>query len=280
MKYNKFIMKCAVTSDVHYGYDENSRKVHEKYWAKLAAEGIETLFVVGDLGSTKLNDFKRCLRVMRKYLPTQKIIICCGNHDYWDRRFAGHKLAGLKGPAFLQGRRKLSARQQPQSYALTRMCHQKWCRENNVILLDGTSHDLSDKLIVLGFQGWYNNPNPPTNDAKYMPEYIESAPFHHYLTHKAHRDLDAILNIPTEGKTVICLTHFPPFSNRFGENFTANKRYLNFIAEKSDYLFVGHSHRACDFTVNGCRVINAGCGGDPKYHGYNHPQYVILNIEA
>jgi hypothetical protein len=116
-----------------------------------------------------------------------------------------------------------------------------------------------------------------------------------YLKNEAYKQLDLCLRSVSDfesGVKSVCVTHMPFHSKdeRYLP-FCSNPRYLDFIAEKFDYLFVGHSHQNEDFVYvcespddsgtlkrNYLRIINAGTNFDKISGGYNKPNFVIVDI--
>jgi predicted phosphodiesterase len=273
--------KCALISDTHAGFDKSTIQIHEKFFRKLASENIDVLFWAGDIGSSKQSDVESSFKLARKSLPGVKIVLIFGNHDWWNGR--PDKLPWKQDIdlyshiGFYRARNRLPVRLRPQPYGMMVENHKKWATENDIILLDGDSYNLSENIVVLGMMGWYKETNVQvlgTNDYKYMPEKIQDVPVHMYLSYKAEKDLEKLLYTDTEGKTVVFITHFPPFTEDPAyEKYCANPKFMDFMTEKADYLLVGHSHKACDFIHNDCRVMN--CGSD-----YNKPKYIIFEIEG
>jgi predicted phosphodiesterase len=283
-------LKCAVMSDIHFGYTDKTFQILENFLKKLSTEKIDVLFIAGDVISSKQNEFERVFKLIRRFLPLTKILYTEGNHDRWNGSppkmpWDDKPLLGVNYNVFYNVRRKVNPYRQPKSYAIMRLDHEKIFNQFNIIHLDGNSHDLGEHIVALGFDGWYNEVNLNylgTNDYKYLPEMIESAPVHVYLRNKAEKDLDKLLSVPTDGKTVVFMTHFPPFSESADYlRMCANPKFMDFICEKSNFFLVGHSHRQCDFIHKGCRVINAGIDDtlpDPKRR-YDKPRYVVFEIE-
>ena len=284
--------KCALISDNHLGYTKNTFRILEIFFEKLAKENIDILFIAGDEISHNQDQFERFYKLVRKFLPDIKIYSTKGNHSLWHKNGTLPSMPWDSDPFisvdynfFYRTRGRLPSYKQPMSYGRMKIAHDEVYKKYNIIHLDGTSHELTENIVVMGFDGWYNEVNLAklgTNDYRYMPEMIESAPSHVYLRNKAEKDLEKLLDTPTEGKTVIMMTHFPPFSDRGDEVWNANPRFMNFITEKCDYLFVGHSHRQCDFVENGCRVINAGID-ETVLHlkgRYDKPRYVVFELEG
>jgi predicted phosphodiesterase len=274
-------LKCALVSDSHYGFDKNTHKIHEKFWKKLAQENIDVLFWAGDIGSSKPENVHKSMVMARQYLPNVTILVNFGNHCYWSGRpdklpwKQDISLYSYRG--FYDARAKLPPRKRPMHYGQILESHKKVAQENNIVILDGDSFNLTENIVVLGFMGWYKETklgDLSTKDYKYLPENVEGVPIHVYLSYKAEKDLEKLLNVPVEGKTVIFMTHFPPFTESPEYlKYCANPAFMPIMTNHADYLLVGHSHRACDYMENDCRVLN--CGSD-----YNDPKYKIFEVDA
>ena len=282
-------LKCAKVSDSHFGVSKNTEKFHEKFWNELAKENIDILFWAGDLISHKQSQLERTVAQARRILGNKiKVLACEGNHDKWrDEYFK----AGSKAPPasdiytyyrYRQAQLRRQIYDKPQSWNEMIESHKDIYAKYNIIHLDGTSYDINDKVTAIGYDGWYADANVTTlgtNDYKFLPEMIETAPAHIYLRYKAEKDLDKILNIDTEGKIVVGMTHMPPFSNTepvvdpgVVPKWNANPTFLKLLTDKCDYFLVGHNHKALDVVFNDCRIINSGSD-------YEKPKYTIFEIE-
>lgn len=252
--------KIAVTTDTHYGFDKSTRKIHEKFWAKLGKEiveqSVDVLVISGDIISHKQEQWDKLLALVRTHIHIP-IVIVRGNHDFWDH----------------EGRHnRYCSRYKKVGWIELNQEHKAVFEKYKIHHLEGNPFVVGD-VIILGFDGWYHEINPPTNDMEQMIPYINSTPTHLFLSHKAHQDFEAVLSHDIEPyRAAVCVTHFPPFSDdpRY-QVFCANPRYYSFMTEKFDVLIVGHSHKQHDFVEDGCRVINAGSH-------YNKPRHVIFEI--
>jgi predicted phosphodiesterase len=272
------VLKCALISDTHYGYDKNTRRVHERFFEGLSEENLDVLFWAGDIGSSKPEHVEKSFAMARRYLPNVQIIAVLGNHDLW----SGKPYAippsedTFSYRSFYTARSKLPITKKPLRYPYLLERINKAALQNGIELLDAGEWWISGKVVVLGMGGWYKECNLAalqTNDYKFLPETIDGAPTHVYLSYKAERDLGKLLDVDPEEATVVMLTHFPPFTEHpVYERYCANLKFMDFMTEKADYLLVGHSHKECDFVHNGCRVLN--CGSD-----YNKPKYKLFEIE-
>lgn len=273
-------MRVLVTTDTHYGFDHNTHKVHQKFIKKIRQEcenqNIDAVIHCGDWIATEQGELPRTFKMFREGLGDIPILGVEGNHCLWDYSFRARRKKMKKFPSGMPLIQMLEQ-------------HKLWAAEYSIHLLENTPyyHSASETLIM-GFNGWYMSLSPPTNDATYMPLFVESAPSTQYLSHKAHKDLDNLLltvdSYPLSAKKKVCVSHFP-FHSKDPKylNMCANPSYLEFIAEKFDYLFVGHSHQTEDFihtsdSGHSIRVVNPGTKFDLKYHGYNNPNYVIIDL--
>lgn len=202
-------MLAALTSDTHYGYSKKTHEIHEKFWQQLASEKLDVLFHAGDIGSYAQDQVQRSLYQMRKYLPNIPILVSEGNHDLWDTTLKMLR----SNPDDLDRDDYRASRRYKKRYPQLRLNHQLWYKETGIVHLDGGHYDLTPEIVVVGFDGWYHVTDPrerSTKDDIAICEMIESAPAMIYLREKAYKDLEKVLNHPTDGKTVIGMTHMPP----------------------------------------------------------------------
>lgn len=238
-------MKIILTSDLHFGLDHRTGNKHARFWSKVAAEDPDVLCIAGDIASHKQDQVEKCFKHIRRWLPTVPIFVVWGNHDFWG--------TGKNFPDLVRDRMKFNQGE--------RIRH-----------LNGDFVDIvvkNKKVRLCGFDGWYADPNPPTNDKIRIPGGEESFQI---LKDKAKVDYEKVMRIDTKSvEYALCMTHFPPFAEREYHSLCANQYYFQPLTEKFDYLFVGHSHQDNDFVVNGCRVLNAGSD-------YNKPKYKVVKL--
>lgn len=253
-------VKLVKTSDVHEGHTNNTIKIHEKFFAKLAEEyakpdGPDALILAGDLVSHKQKSLKVLFRLLRNALPHIPVIACFGNHDWWDEgKYVGGK-----------GHRKYS-------YKDLVAMHDEALGEYNIHYVGNGPYVIRDVAIV-GFDGWYWHLDPPTNDKAWMDWQWEGMDPFAFMNRKAFFEFDALMQMDTSPyRAVVGVTHFPPFTDQERYYiYCANRNLLPLMTEKWDVLCVGHSHKFCDFEENGCRVINAGSD-------YDNPNYVVFEV--
>jgi len=250
-------MKIALTSDLHYGYFGNTSNKIARFVKKLAAEEVDLLIIAGDIATVSQHQFKRCMEEIRAGL-TCEIIYVRGNHDFWDRV---HKKDPESGTRNLQ---QIYDYHKAITYPLS-ITH----------LDDGPFRYDSGRVEVYGFDGWYAEYNPHTNDASNMPKQHESCPVPAYLVGKAWKDFGKILDEVKEStaETKILVTHHNIYVDpKYGVN--SHNGILKFYPETKenfDILCCGHTHQHKDYYDDNLRVLN--CGSD-----YNDPKYIIFNV--
>jgi predicted phosphodiesterase len=264
-------MKLAITTDTHYGFDARTHKIHEKFLAKVKEtcdlEKVDALIHSGDWIANNQHQLPRTWKMFRKFLGDLPILTVLGNHDFWQQEVWNSKKSFYKKDKITNIPDMVEQ-------------HYEWASENKIHLLQGNPY-IKDDVAFYGFNGWYNHPNPPTNDAINMCKMYETAPTGLYFSYQANKELEKIL-IDVDQHTIkkkVCVTHFPPYSkNPNYEIYCANTSYLDFISEKFDLLIVGHSHQTEDWISNSCRVVNAGTNFDKFSGGYNKPNFLIIDI--
>lgn len=236
-------MKCVLISDTHYS--ELSTPGNLRVLQELEMDPPEVLFHAGDWISTCQSELEQILSLYDVYLPNTRIIAVRGNHDFWDGQFKYPTLDELLDS------------------------HVRLFAQYGVELLQGNWIELAPGISVGGFDGWYGDPFPPTNDVYYMPRDTE---VHDRFARRAGTQLHRLLDNPPAGIR-IGLTHFPAFSEspRY-LNLCANTNYHAPLVENLDFLLLGHSHQRVDQFEGRCRILNAGSDyGKPRYIRFDVP---------
>jgi len=240
--------KIILTSDIHYEcLGHSTRKVLEKFFIKIKKENPDILILAGDIISHKQKQFKRALKLIRLNLPNIPILLVRGNHDFWNT----------------QDRKKIY---DYMSMEKIFEYHERMFKEFNIQHLS-TPYE-SDNFAIVGFDGWYGLPDPPSSDEDNIPHIIDDQLFNNYFHKIAQKELDKILYYNQKGKKLVVVTHFD-FNNH---PMSANMSWFQLLMNKCDILCVGHSHKKKDITVqNHKRILN--CGSD-----YNDPKYLIFYL--
>lgn len=80
-------MKICFTSDLHHGFDNNTYRIHEKFFAKMAFEDFDVLILAGDLCSHQQRNLESLFAMIRKHLPETcilAVILWAGSLFQWD----------------------------------------------------------------------------------------------------------------------------------------------------------------------------------------------------
>jgi predicted phosphodiesterase len=290
-------MKIAITTDTHYGHDHRTHKIHEKFLKDLKnscdENRVDAVIHSGDWISCNQHQLPRTFKMFRDALGDLPILGVLGNHDFWDFDYWGVPIA----------KRRWAKHPAGMSHAHMVLQHMEWAKDYNIHLLQKNPFRFdafgSNDTVIMGYNGWYNDPMPMTNDSKYMASMYESCPLGVYLKNEAYKNLfwclDEVDCVKSENKNVkkVLVTHMPYHSkNKKYLNFCANPRYLDFVSEKFDCLIVGHSHQTEDFIhtceisrdscdkieKNDIRIVNAGTYFDNISGGYNKPKFLIIDI--
>lgn len=172
------------------------------------------------------------------------------------------------------------------SYEQMKSQQREWFEELNVHYLQDSEFIYKDEVVFYGYDGWYRDLNPPSNDKYWMPPFAKMCPINQYLNYRATKTLDAIL-MSAEGMKrlkpnlkFVCATHHSLTPYRGGaDTMNGDPRHLDFLSENFDLVLNGHSHQEVDQiheyvfgnTVHSCRVVNAGSD-------YDKPKYKIIEI--
>lgn len=250
-------MKFTLTSDTHYGMTHKTHIIHEKFLRNLHEEivnnGSKALIHAGDWNCNKQDQFQRTLVMFRKWLPNISIIAVRGNHCLWDYN---------KVPA-----RK---RQWGELQAL----HTQWFKDAGIHHLENDGPYIIDNTIIVGWDGWYHDINPPTNDAGQMIGNVNGVPTHLFHNQRAFHAFDKITKMDLSSyDKAIAVTHMPPWSdNPFDQSHSSNPAFLPIVKDMFDVFCTGHSHRYRNKIENDCLLLN--CGSD-----YDKPKWLTFDTE-
>ena len=244
-----------LTSDLHYGFDNRNKEIIKRFLQRINKEKWDFMIIAGDIMSDKPQQFREFFELLRTY-TTRDVFVVYGNHDYWDRFVTG-ELPEIE-----------------EWYEKTQKEKKEICDEFEIhYLQDSPCH--YNEVSIYGFDGWYGNEFPPTNDVDHI-KVKGIHRLHKFMMDQAHKSMIKILGRPTPNNKVILVTHFPTFPSKncfFNnqEDFSGSYAYHNFITSFADIYCVGHSHRRENFVDRGCLVLNSGSD-------YNNPNYKLFNV--
>ena len=281
-------MKFAKVTDTHYGFNHKTHKIHMKLLKELAhlceKEKVEGLIHCGDWATTKQNEVQRSWKMFREYLGDLPIYTVMGNHCHWDYPTYGVHISKRKD--WKNGK----------PYGAMESDWEQWAGEYDISLMENHGPVVipEKNIAIYGFNGWYDQIPPNTNDSAYMPKSHHGAPIDQFLRWKAQKKLDewmehaAEVKIRYPGIKCLLMTHHGSYNfEKQWEFMSANLRWMEFIAQEFDYYCCGHSHKQSDFIYKSpdgyhMRCINAGsCDIKVKQlgHRYNAPVIKIFDTE-
>jgi predicted phosphohydrolase len=248
-------MRIALISDTHVGITtEGQLKV---MFRELAKESFDVLIHCGDYGGTFEGGrcVKRTVKMMRDYFPNCSIISTIGNHDFWT------KAASSK--AFLDNMSLI----------------EEVFASSNIDYIDLAGPlKLNDSTWLIGSSGWYQSPNPPTNDKNFLP-YGYDGDTNRWLLRRAERllfdQLDTLRTLwnPDKDK-LIFMSHFPvintgdDYKGEFAD-FSWSEHIGEILQEEfgCKHFLNGHAHQRHE------GPLRYESGSD-----YYKPKYLILEV--
>lgn len=256
-------MKIALTTDLHYGYSMNTYITLSNYFKKnlLQLKESELMVISGDLIASKQESFPQLFKLLRHYYHYDKeILIVRGNHDYWDYENK-HNYDAYK---YMQD----NFRKECDLFEITYLPDSPWYTKN---------------FVFYGFDGYYAQIPPKTNDVRNMPLQAHDEDIHIHLNRKAHNHLQAILR-DVDGfknkhpdKKLVCVTHYNLKAEPAWEFMSGHRSYLDAITGAGfKYLFWGHNHKKENFkyTYNGNTINVINAGGD-----YDKPSLMFIDLK-
>jgi predicted phosphodiesterase len=182
------------------------------------------------------------------------VVLVRGNHDFWDAQDRKDKHSGRRSFGELQN------------------IHRELLTKHEIHHLESGPKVIED-VIICGWDGWYGSSNPFTNDAEHMFRDVEGCPMHVFMSDRAWRQFENVLNLDIEPyRAAIAVTHFNPYcTDHKWLDMCANVKFYDMVKEKFDVFCCGHNHQRKDRIEDGCRVLNSGSD-------YNHPKYLLFEV--
>lgn len=254
-------MKIAIMNDPHYGFlGHVSRNIHDRLSdllkEKVEALGIEALVIAGDIATNKQEQIEAFFKLYRSKIDIP-ILVVFGNHDYWDDKF------WVDGKYRIRGIGELI------------QLHQDFCKDHSIHYLGEKSIQIDD-VEFFGYDGWYNDINPKTNDLHHMQKWAESAPTHQFMNYRAHKDVDRILleSSESKAKTKICVSHFDcTLHPHTGSEHRGPNSHLKALSEVMDIIIYGHTHEKLNHAFGRSTILSTGSD-------YNSPIVMVVDTDS
>jgi len=257
--------KFILISDIHY--NNYNRDIFVKFFKSILQDikryKVLAIIDAGDAASIGQESYYDYLELLRIYIPYDiPVLRVMGNHDYWCKESEAKSLKELL------------------------KFHKKWHDDFAITMLDDAENPIdftyypnvvTKRAAVFGFNGWYDDPKPPTKDRELIPQKNAEETWR-TLRSRATIKFNAILekadyyiNTEIQCKRIL-VTHFPPFmDNLLFKSFCADLNFYPEIKQRFDVLCVGHSHQFTNNLEDGLRILN--CGSD-----YNNPKYLMFEV--
>lgn len=248
-------MKIIALHDLHYVMGTTGRKIHERFSdllrQKIEDLGAEAVLIAGDISVAEQDQLSKFFELYRPKIKIP-ILVVLGNHDYWDNN----------PPYRLNG---------PRSFVSLREFHKEIFKKHDIHYLEDGPYRIRN-VKFNGYDGWYREVAPPTNDLKFMRNITENTPTHLFLNYRSHKECERVLELAQPNLVNVCVSHFDATYKRDLHGLRAEEQnpyggdhmQLNALAQVYDFIFYGHSHKAINELWGKARVLCAG--GD-----YNHP---------
>jgi predicted MPP superfamily phosphohydrolase len=234
-------MRIALGSDWHIGI--TSPKSIRKMLKNAQKESIDVWVLAGDYcgGTDGQHSTRTIFRMVRQAFPNTPILAVVGNHDYWTEN--ANLLSFYRNNSLII----------------------EHAKENNIHFLDEDGIWRKDGVAIIGHTLWYQSPNPPTNDAHWLPKGLEGDTHRFLYKHSYNTLLQQATGFTEEDLTRVVVTHFPIIEVApKDEQWSGDWRLGKFLQDAYGVeLFLnGHSHQ----NHNG--PLRYECGSDyclPKY---------------
>lgn len=242
-------MEVILTSDLHVGHSENTERILEHLLPKIRKSlKAKVLLIAGDLISHDQDQKIALFKLLRKHWPRRPIGVVYGNHDFWG-----------------------CPEWEPGEWIDDMLYRDSMIFEDFRINYLPTNPITIDNVKILGFDGWYGHPNPPTNDLLWFPqEYYKGMHSHEYLLKRSEEQLQNLLDTDTDGYGVVTVTHFPLINQTHQDKkYNAPASWLPPLREKSDIIVWGHKHVLYECAHAGCFLVGSGSDYDkPMFYKF------------
>lgn len=239
-------MRALITSDWHFGYSHDTCDRIRTMLMDGMNKGFDIMIIAGDVASNDPRQLEKAFKHTREIVD-KPILVVYGNHDYWSKYYYSIKTIEEK--------------------------HEQSCKDYDIHYLACNPY-YGDDFTIFGFDGWYGNPDPDTNDYNWMSkEFGSSANLHRHFFEKQNKQFGkCIMGEVSTTSVNVLVTHFNLFPGHFDIDYMGGYFPIGDIAlERFSHIVYGHNHKFDYFPKKGVTVINPGSG-------YNVPGYVIIDL--
>lgn len=242
-------MRALIYSDLHYGFDDRTNRILLKFFKGVSKIDFDVVINCGDSISHKEHSIEKFMDLQRRYID-KPIVQCIGNHSLW----------GIDG-------------KDPDWYSKRINLWNKMFQIYNV-------HHVSECVEIGGFHfagidGWYGRPDEAvrvSNDYHWIGNKINGEDTHHYLSRKAQKDLQTIIDRGLPRDKTLYITHFSPFIDNVNDlPYCADVGMGDTLTKNFKWVCEGHSHRYRNDIIDGTTVLNCGAN-------YNDPKFIMLEM--
>ena len=250
------VLRIAQTSDNHLGI--TNPKVYRKMLLELAKEDFDIFVHPGDYcgGVVGHKTLGLSVRIFREIFPDKPYLSVIGNHDFW-----------------MQGSKR-GCRPSLRDFQENLEKIKQIFQDHNVHFLDEDGIFHFQDWVFIGNSGWYNNPNPPTNDHNFLPHAMEGDT-NRYLLKRAHIGIGDHLNqLGDRRDKIIFVSHFPviPAGNDWKGGF-AEFSWSKVLGE------LIHDDYNCRYFLNGhAHQLHKGPLRYESGSDYSKPAYQIIDV--
>jgi len=243
-------MKILALTDTHCGFGPKTHLKLEKYFNMLKKDcEFDIIVHSGDWISHKQKQWKTIFSIIRRVFPDIPIMGVMGNHDRWNYKGKHTSVAEWE-----------------------KVTLQTW-KDYRIRYLPNEPY-ITDEVEIYGFDGWYQELDPPTNDKFQMkftdPEIMRV--FSKRSNDQATKAIESLWDIGEKKKKIV-VTHFNIYGQyREGHLIFGDTKLFQYLRGTADLVIEGHTHRPLDVKVDGTRIVNVGSD-------YEFPNFLILDTE-
>lgn len=274
-------MRILLTSDTHWGITTDGQI--RNMLKKAVNEDFDIIIHAGDYsgGMEAHKKVKQTVEMIRKFFPDKPYLTVIGNHDFWMK---GKTIKSRTPHLGLENKVNLKPSQDQFHDNLARIT--QIFKENKVHFFDTEGlyhHPAFPHIVFMGSSGWYNNSQPPTNDARFLPVGLEGDT-NRYLLNRANKivyeQMDAyeqFANSPlfVPKTKLVFVSHFGVINT--GDDYKGGFETFSWSASlgqviQDDYL--------CKYFINGhAHQLHQGPLRYESGSDYGKPKYIIMEIE-